>query len=628
MPGLDWRAARFVVAVFWAVGTVAIVVAAPARDDQRPIVVTHWANGHVMTPRLLESFAAAFNREEHRVSSGRRIHIDGRTVNSSVIAEGLIARINPRVSSIECEATGCVNPRDLPDPIVVTPAADHWLSQLNAEIGRQVFDLANTQKLGTSWIGIATLDKMAGCLGWPNREVGYADILALRADPRGWESCGEAEARWGRKPLVAYTDPHSSSTGRSLLYGLFSIAANKPAAALAEDDLARGDVRAFIQRFQGSVDLYAPDTLILNRQAYAVPRSAHFFFIGEDNLVQLYEGKALQPQSSGPPRKLDSDQRLVMIYPKEGSVAHTHPAAIVQAPWVSAEEAEAARAWVDFLMQEPQQRTFLEEGFRPAANVPLGCPICPLYGLDAHPPAAVLDPNEISPQVRQSVARSWGEVRAPGVLVLVLDASSGMAASIEEARQSLIRVLDRIDQRTQVGLVTFADGVQREVAPAPLVENRFRVREAVERLQPRGGAQLYGGIKEATELADQASAEPGAVRGILVASSGRVTGGLALHELIQMESSVDGSAIRRCSGFAVDQVCQDELGASIRLSDATADELALGTTNRVHFFCIAVGGRVDVQIGRLLGSATQGSDCQAQPDAELNNVVNRFGRYF
>src|SRR5207244_1077490 len=96
---------------------------------------------------------------------------------------------------------------------------------VNDAVGRQVVDLSQTKSIAYTWIGIVTYRDMAECLGWPDREIGYADIIALRDDPDGWAAYPCAKAEWGQRPLLAYTDPNTSSTGRSALYTLYSIAA-------------------------------------------------------------------------------------------------------------------------------------------------------------------------------------------------------------------------------------------------------------------------------------------------------------------------------------------------------------------------------------------------------------------
>lgn len=89
----------------------------------------------------------------------------------------------------------------------------------------------------SSVIGIVTYEEMARCLGWPEQELGFADILALRADPQGWAQYDCAKAEWGQRPLLAFTDPTTSSTGRSLLLALYAIAADNLPEELTEGDV-------------------------------------------------------------------------------------------------------------------------------------------------------------------------------------------------------------------------------------------------------------------------------------------------------------------------------------------------------------------------------------------------------
>ena len=75
-------------------------------------------------------------------------------------------------------------------------------------------------------MGIVTYREIAECLGWPDREIGYSDIIALRADPRGWAgyTCAKGSPRveWGERPLLTFTDPKRSDTGRGgALHALF-----------------------------------------------------------------------------------------------------------------------------------------------------------------------------------------------------------------------------------------------------------------------------------------------------------------------------------------------------------------------------------------------------------------------
>jgi ABC-type sulfate transport system substrate-binding protein len=66
-----------------------------------------------------------------------------------------------------------------------------------------------------------------------------------------------------------------------------------------------------------------------------------------------------------------------------------HPAALLNAPWVSAEQAAAARQWIAFLRSRPIQELALAYGFRP------GDPAVPLKSSDARNPFNRLAPYGI-----------------------------------------------------------------------------------------------------------------------------------------------------------------------------------------------------------------------------------------
>src|SRR5207244_426699 len=79
--------------------------------------------------------------------------------------------------------------------------------------------------------------------GWPQAQIGWADIIALAERPEGWASCPTARVEWGRKPLVGFTDPTISSTARSTLQLLNVVGAGKPAEQFTPDDVNDPRVR-------------------------------------------------------------------------------------------------------------------------------------------------------------------------------------------------------------------------------------------------------------------------------------------------------------------------------------------------------------------------------------------------
>ena len=149
------------------------------------VVVEHWATGHLFRDGLLREMAEKFNDEDHRTPDGTRIVIKVWNVPSQLQGDYLIERIRDGVAiDLEDIIDGYVLP-NYSDPTIVTPSSAHWLVDVNYELGHEVVDLAAAPSIVRPVIGIVTYEDMARCLGWPEQELGFADILALRADPEG-----------------------------------------------------------------------------------------------------------------------------------------------------------------------------------------------------------------------------------------------------------------------------------------------------------------------------------------------------------------------------------------------------------------------------------------------------------
>ena len=381
----------YVVAIVWLAGAVLLI--GTGRNESE-VEVAHWVNGHLIdSPDLLPQFAKAFNQNRVETASGKKIQIKLIKANSGQIIGELISRVT----------RGIAIDRAKPNPIIVTPAAEHWVNDVNRTTGKSVLDRSNVETIATTYIGIVTSREMAQCLGWPQQEIGFADIVALTTDPAGWTRYACARPEWGREPLLAFTWPSRSSTARSVLYALYAIAAGKAPEALTLSDIARPDVAEQMKRFQSTIDCYVPDTLDLNLRILYGPSCAQFYFLAEDNLVQMYQGKVEAPGNAA--KNLQRD--LVMIYPKEGSIVHNHSAFIVNGSFVSKEQAEAARLWVGFLKEENQQETLMQAGFRPARPGtcvnPLGSP----FSQCVVTPHTLINPERIDPEVAAGILKAW-----------------------------------------------------------------------------------------------------------------------------------------------------------------------------------------------------------------------------
>ena len=579
------------------------------------VVVVHWAAGHLMPPdRLLPVFARQFKAADHRTASGKRIEVRPVLADSSTQASALVESIR----------RGTLTNPELGEPTVVTPVTDHWLSQVNHQAGQTVIDLTTTEELAIAWTGLATYRGMAECLGWPNREIGYADIVALQRDPRGWASCPTAKVEWGQEPIMSYSDPNSSSTGRSVLFALFSVGAGKPADQLSPADVANPNVQRFVQDFQKGVDHYVPNTLVL--QTKMARGYSHLYWIAEDVLVQLYQGKVpVYAQPGHAPQPLPGND-MVFIYPKEGSVAHNNPAGIVQAPWVTAEEAEAARQWIAFLREDAQQQAFMAEGFRPATRLAPACPICPAYGLDANKPSAVLSP--VNPAAALAIVDSWDDVKKPGIVNFVVDVSGSMeGAKLEQAKSGLIQALDGLAKNTSVGLYAFNNRAMPLVPIAPIGDNKFKIAGQVRQLRASGETALFDALEEAIRAVDQAPGDPDTIRGVVLLSDGQATtGARSMHDLVSMSSRSE-RPITDFSGWGRQtQGFEEGTRQPVPKQEIMGTGLKLKTRHPVHVFFVGIG-EADLEIGRILAEATH-SAFQGTTAESLANVLATFGKYF
>ena len=307
--------------------------------------VVHWATGHLMREgedlRLLPVMAEQFNGAGHRSKSGKKIVVEVHNVPSELQAEYLVTRATTgRQIDLHKITDGYVDKRTSgSDPAIVTPSSAHWMVTANHEVGltleRPITDLAVARSIVGPVIGIVTYEAIARCLGWPEKEIGYADIIALRNDPNGWGSYECAEGAWGKTPLVAFTDPTTSSTGRSLHLALYSFATGKSPEQLTLEDVKSEKMVDYVKEFQGLIDHYLIGTTVLNTKIHQGPRYGHFFIMPEDNLIHLYEGTERAFIGGVKKKAPPITERMVMIYPKEGSMPRNNCACIVQADWVT-----------------------------------------------------------------------------------------------------------------------------------------------------------------------------------------------------------------------------------------------------------------------------------------------------
>jgi Ca-activated chloride channel homolog len=458
----------------------------------------------------LEPLVAQFNAAANKTADGKSIVVESTPMGSIESVRGIL------------EGTL--------QPTVWSPASSVYIPVANAEWRKVHGDdlvTGNPKDLVLSPVVIAMWRPMAQALGWPDKAIGWADIAELAASEEGWSAYGHPE--WGRFKF-GHTHPAYSNSG------IVSIIAETYAGAgkqrgLTEADLQNPNVREFMAAVEKSVIHYGTSTGFFGERMFELGPSYLSAAVLYENLVVAQETKRLNGQSSQIP--------VVAIYPKEGTFWTNNPYVVVNAPWVTDEQREAAGIFENFLLDKPQQLQALEYGFRPAdPSIPLAAPLNAEHGIDIAQPKTILEVP--SAAVIDKIQALWRETKKPVDLVVVMDISGSMRGDkITTARASLLQFIQKLDDRDRLQIILFSSSVSTLTPLSPLGEKRQDVLNSVSGIFEQGDTRLY----DATLLAYQElelNGDPNHIRAIVVLSDGEDTA--SGNTLEQINAQINASA--------------------------------------------------------------------------------------
>lgn len=441
----------------------------------------------------LDPLVAQFNAARNKIASGEVIKVEATAIGSIEAVEGIIAgRIQPTVWS--------------PASSLYVPVANAEWRRNNAE------DLVagNPKNLVLSPVVVAMWQPMAEALGWPNKQLGWADIAQLAISKEGWSAYGYPE--WGSFKF-GHTHPEFSNSGFAAVIAQAYAGAGKQR-DLTIADLQSEPVKQLLREVQASIIHYGTSTGFFAERMFERGPSYLSAAVLYENLIVTQEAKRL----AGTSRQLP----VVAIYPKEGTFTTNHPYIILNAPWVTAAQKEAAEAFEAFLLDKPQQLRAMELGFRPAdPSIPFVAPLNAQHGVDMSQPKTELATPSL--EVLRGISEVWRETKKPVDVVAVVDISGSMEGEkIAAARTSLQQFIDLLDDRDRLQVTLFNDKVMTMAPLSPLGEKRDEIRRRVGGIVETGGTALYDAVAQAyTEL--QANADPKHIRAIVVLSDGQDT---------------------------------------------------------------------------------------------------------
>ena len=452
----------------------------------------------------LEPLVEVYNAQKVKTANGSRIVVQATPMGSIESAEAIVS--------------GTLK------PTVWSPASSIYIPVANAawRSGEHTGDLVvgTPKDLVLSPVVIAMWQPMAMALGWPEKHLGWAEVAALATSDEGWAAYGYPE--WGRFKF-GHTHPNYSNSGIVSVIAEAYAGANKQR-GLTTEDLQRPELKAFMADVESSIIHYGTSTGFFAQRMFERGPSYLSAAVMYENLVVAQEAKRLTGQSPQLP--------VVAIYPREGTFWSNHPYAILNAPWVTEEQAAAAEAFLSFLLDRPQQLKAGAFGFRPAdPSIPLTSPLDAQHGVDPMQPQTVLEVP--SAEVIARIQELWREVKKPVDLVVVMDISGSMRGDkIAAARNSLLQFISLLDDRDRLQVILFGSDLVTLTPLSPLGEKRADVTMRVSGITEQGNTRLYDAVKAAYDELE-ANGSPRHIRAMVVLSDGEDTASrLSLSDLV------------------------------------------------------------------------------------------------
>lgn len=204
--------------------------------------------------------------------------------------------------------------------------------------------------------------------------------------------------------------------------------------------------------------------------------------------------------------------RLVLVYPKEGTFWQTNPLCILDGPdWVTTDDQVASRLFLKYVSQTEQQSQLCKYGIRPYSSKAATASNCfdadpftdangVIPGLTTTDIPAIIDP---SPSVVESVVQMWLDNRKPVKWIMVLDQSGSMADGnkIGLLRQAAVAFINQMVDRDYLGIISFNSQVTtRLTLDRQLNASRVTAEQQIEQLEAFGNTELRAGLIQALDM--------------------------------------------------------------------------------------------------------------------------------